>query len=438
MQTPAFNQGLLRFLQASPTPSHAVLQMQALLDQAGFVGLKAEDHWELKAGQGYYLIQSGRSILAFRLGQAALDQAGVRMIGAHTDSPCLKVKPLPDLQRHGVKQLGVEVYGGALLSTWFDRDLSLAGEVHYLNANDELCRALVNLIEPVGVIPSLAIHLNREANKGVEINPQNHLPMVWGCLPKGQEGLALRQLLAHHLLGEGYEVSEVVDYDLCLYDTQPPALTGWQQEMITSARLDNLLSCYLGVQALIQSEAGPATQLLACHDHEEVGSASAVGAEGPALENLLRRLAGDELVYQRLMAKSMLVSADNAHAIHPNYPERHDEKHGPQLNAGPVIKHNANQRYATSSETAALFAGFCREAGVPMQRFVVRSDMACGSTIGPISATQLGVRVVDVGVPQWGMHSIRETAGALDAWYLYRALLVFMQQPQLMIQPAVE
>ncbi|MBE0506024.1 MAG: M18 family aminopeptidase [Marinospirillum sp.] len=428
-----FNQGLMSFLQSSPTPAHAVLTMTQHLQEAGFVQLQEGDEWPFQPGQGYYLIRGDRSLVAFRLGHESLAEAGVRMMGAHTDSPCLKVKPQAELVRQGCLQLGVEVYGGVLQHTWFDRDLSLAGQVYFRNEDGLLQSALLDLVEPIAVIPSLAIHLNREANKNSEINAQLHLPPVLGVATEGGAGeFVFRRLLASWLKREGHLLAEVIDYDLSFYDTQPPALVGLEKEFISSARLDNLLSCYIGLQALLATDQPQAsTSLLVCNDHEEVGSASAIGAEGPFLESVLRRLSGNEQQYQRMMARSLLISCDNAHAVHPNYPDKHDEKHGPKINAGPVIKVNANQRYATSSETSALFAGFCAAAGVPCQRFVVRSDMGCGSTIGPIAATRLGVRVVDVGAPQWAMHSIRETVGSLDAWYLNRALQTFITQSDL-------
>lgn len=425
-QQAVFNQGLLDFLQASPTPAHAVRTMAEQLDAAGFSALSESEVWNLEAGQGYYLIRGGCSLIAFRLGLQPVVEAGIGMIGAHTDSPCLKVKPRAELLRQGYQQLGVEVYGGALLHTWFDRDLSLAGRVFYRDTAGALQTALIDLKDPVAVIPSLAIHLNREANKGVEVNAQLHLPPVLD-VPASQESFNLRSWLAGWLHRDGQGVDEVLDYELCFYDTQPPALTGLEQAFVSSARLDNLLSCYVGLQSLLavdQPQQG--ASLLVCNDHEEVGSASAIGAEGPFLESVLRRLSGDEQQFQRMIARSLLISCDNAHAIHPNYADRHDENHGPRLNAGPVIKVNANQRYATNGETSALFVSYCQKAGVPFQRFVVRSDMACGSTIGPIAATRLGVQVVDVGAPQWAMHSIRETAGTQDAWYLCQALQSFI------------
>ncbi|WP_027849438.1 M18 family aminopeptidase [Marinospirillum minutulum] len=428
-QQAVFNQGLISFLQSSPSPAHAVVTMVRQLEEAGYQALNEGDEWHLQAGQGYWLTRGGRSLIAFRLGEQGVAETGVRMMGAHTDSPCLKVKPKAEILRQGCLQLGVEVYGGVLMHPWFDRDLSLAGQVHFRNDAGKLQAALINVEKPLAVIPSLAIHLNRDANKNSEINAQLHLPPVVGLKSSDNPSLVFRKLLASWLGREGYSVDEVIDYDLCFYDTQPPALVGLNEEFISSARLDNLLSCYTGLQAMLAVDTPQAaTALLVCNDHEEVGSASAIGAEGPFLESVLRRLAGEEQKYQRMMARSLLISCDNAHAIHPNYADKHDENHGPKINAGPVIKVNANQRYATTSETSALFSSFCDLAGVPYQHFVVRSDMGCGSTIGPIAATKLGVRVVDVGAPQWAMHSIRETAGSKDAWYLGQALQAFISR----------
>lgn len=428
-QQAVFNQGLISFLQSSPSPVHAVATLVRQLEEAGYQALDEGDEWQLQAGQGYWVTRGDSSLIAFRLGEQGVAEKGVRMIGAHTDSPCLKVKPKAEVLRHGCLQLGVEVYGGALLHPWFDRDLSLAGQVHFRNEAGKLQAALINVEKPLAVIPSLAIHLNRDANKNSEINAQLHLPPVLGLKTDDNPNLVFRNLLASWLGREGYRVDEVIDYDLCFYDTQPPALVGLNEEFISSARLDNLLSCYTGLQAMLAVDTPQAaTSLLVCNDHEEVGSASAIGAEGPFLESVLRRLAGEEQKYQRMMARSLLISCDNAHALHPNYADKHDENHGPKINAGPVIKVNANQRYATTSETSALFSSFCEMAQVPYQHFVVRSDMGCGSTIGPIAATKLGVRVVDVGAPQWAMHSIRETAGSKDAWYLGQALQAFISR----------
>jgi len=428
---PALNQALCAFIQAAPSPFHAVAAMVAQLERAGYVQLDEEAAWDLQPQGRYYLLRNQSSLIAFQLDAQTLLQQGFRMVGAHTDSPCLKLKPQPDIVRHGYLQLGVEVYGGALLNPWFDRDLSLAGRVHYQDSKGNLQSCLVNFIKAVAVIPSLAIHLDREVNQKRSINPQTDLPPLLLQLPTGEEPEGFRRLLQTQVQAEhpGIDISAVLDFELCLYDVNPPALVGLREDFIASARLDNLLSCHLGLHSLLASE-GNGNRLLVCTDHEEVGSASAAGAAGPFLQATLQRIAekllgpGSEPC-TRLLQRSLLVSVDNAHGLHPNFADKHDGKHGPQLNAGPVLKYNANQRYATNSGSAAFFRKVCAEAGVPVQSFVVRSDMGCGSTIGPLIATELGVSTVDVGVPTFAMHSIRELAGSHDTSWLARALTQF-------------
>ncbi|WP_320838088.1 M18 family aminopeptidase [Zhongshania sp.] len=417
-----FNEGLLRFLDASPTPFHAVETMAIALRAAGFEALDERDEWQLKPGGRYFVVRNGSSLVAFSCGESNLLQRGWRMVGAHTDSPNLKVKPTPELHRHGYFQLGVEVYGGALLNPWFDRDLGLAGRVNYENSQGDMRSCLLNITRPVGLVPSLAIHLDREANNSRTVNPQKDLPVV---LLQSDEKQDFRALLAEALAAQGVaDVATVLDYELSFYDCQNAAIVGWNGDFIASARLDNLLSCYIGMQALLTSDAQSHT-ILVCNDHEEVGSQSAVGAQGPMLESVLRRIAGDEVSLQRAMANSMMISADNAHGIHPNFSDRHDANHGPLLNAGPVIKNNVNQRYATNSDTSSLFRRLCADENVAVQSFVVRSDMACGSTVGPLTAAALGVKTLDVGVPTFAMHSIRELAGSQDAFKLTKVLVAF-------------
>jgi aspartyl aminopeptidase len=422
---------LLNFLHRSPTPFHAVSNMTAELQQHGFVALAESDRWQLRTGGRYYVTRNDSSLIAFVLGSDDVVETGLHMAGAHTDSPCLKIKPNPELQRSGYFQLGVEVYGGALLSPWFDRDLSLAGRVTYLTDDGVLANALIDFEKPIAIIPSLAIHLDREVNNSRSINAQTQLPLV---LASGAETVPdFRALLLEQLRAQTgvRNAREVLDYDINCYDTQPPALVGLNQEFIASSRIDNLLSCFVGLKSLIAANSGATngarSAMLICSDHEEVGSMSTSGAQGTMLHMLLRRIAGSDENYARMIDRSLMISCDNAHGIHPNFADRHDANHGPLLNRGPVIKINANQRYATNSETAALFRHICQQIDAPVQSFVVRSDMACGSTIGPITATEIGVRTLDVGVPQWAMHSLRELAGTRDCWYLSRALTHFFQ-----------
>lgn len=420
-----FNRGLCEFLSRAVTPFHAVAEMVKQLESLGYQRLLEDHAWSLQAGQRYFVTRNDSSLIAFGLGSEAGPAEGVRMVGAHTDSPCLMVKPTPETVRQGYLQLGVEVYGGALLNPWFDRDLSIAGRVSFQCSKGLLRSALIDFREPIAVIPSLAIHLDREANKSRSVNPQKDIPPVLCQVAENENG-DFRALLHRQLLKEHPEcdVKTVLDYELCFYDTQPAAVIGLNREFIASARLDNLLSCYTGLQALRASD-GHAAVLLVCNDHEEVGSLSAAGANGPFLASVLKRIAGEPDTFSALTERSMMVSADNAHGVHPNFADRHDENHGPRLNAGPVLKVNANQRYASNSETTGLFRVLAEHQGVPLQSFVVRSDMGCGSTIGPITAGETGVKTLDIGVPTFAMHSIRELAGSADAAQLAELLTGF-------------
>ncbi|MAX32465.1 aspartyl aminopeptidase [Onishia taeanensis] len=422
---------LLDFLERSPTPWHAVANMAERLEAAGYRRLDETQPWTLAAGERVYVTRNDASIIALQLPKGRLE--ALRMIGAHTDSPGLHLKPHAAQHSAGWLQLGVQVYGGVLLAPWFDRDLGLAGRVHLRHPDGRIEGVLLNVDWPVATVPSLAIHLDREANSGRAINPQTEMAAV--LLQGGDSddfnGLLKGWLDAQH----GIQDAEPLDFELALYDTQPPARVGARGELIASARLDNLLSCFIGLEALLDCN-GEQGAVLVANDHEEVGSASASGAQGPFLGDVLRRVnaqlgeAGDE-GFIRLIQASRMISCDNAHALHPNFKDKHDAGHGPAINGGPVIKVNASQRYATNSATSALFHDLCREAEVPVQTFVTRADMGCGSTIGPITATELGVPTLDVGVAQWGMHSIRETAGSEDAERLIRVLTAYLNRAEL-------
>ncbi|MBD7978549.1 M18 family aminopeptidase [Serpens gallinarum] len=423
------NQGLIDFLKASPTPFHATATLAQRLEAAGFEPLDERQPWNCEAGGRYYVTRNDSSLIAFKLGQRLPLDGGLRLVGAHTDSPCLRVKPQPELQRQGFLQLGVEVYGGALLAPWFDRDLSLAGRVTF-RRDGKVESQLIDFREPIAVIPNLAIHLNREANQGWPINAQNELPPILAQVAS-DEPYDFRALLAEQLNREhGLSPDVILDFELSFYDTQSAAVIGLDGQFIAGARLDNLLSCYAGLEALLAA-GDEESCVLVCTDHEEVGSTSACGADGPFLEQVLQRAlpAGEDFV--RIIQRSLLVSADNAHAVHPNYADRHDGNHGPKLNAGPVIKINSNQRYATTSETAGFFRHLCLANEVPVQSFVTRSDMGCGSTIGPITASRLGVPTVDIGLPTFAMHSIRELAGSQDLTHLVKVLTAFYSSAEL-------
>lgn len=430
----SFNAGLLDFIASSPTPFHAVERMAGLLAASGFEALDEGRAWELRCGGRYYVTRNASSIIAFNLADSDVDlvSRGVRLAGAHTDSPCLRIKPQPDMRKNNYVQLGVEVYGGALLNPWFDRDLSFAGRVDFIDDAQTLGSCLVDIRKAVAVIPSLAIHLDREANQNRSINAQKDLPpllSISGVRDGAFDDFLLSWIREHSGVTNA---ARVLSHELCLYDTQAPAVIGLHDEFISSARLDNLLSCYLSIQALLAGDAG-SFNMVVCSDHEEVGSSSASGAQGPFLRSVLERIIGcmSSRVekraedFERLMHSSMLVSIDNAHGVHPNFVEKHDGNHGPILNQGPVVKINANQRYASNSTSVARFKALCAKVDVPVQAFVVRSDMGCGSTIGPITAAGIGIETVDVGVPTFAMHSIRELAGSDDAHSLYRVMSEF-------------
>lgn len=419
------NQKLIEFLSLATSPFHAVQAMVARFEMAGFQLLREDEQWSLQAGQRYYLTRNGSSIVAFAYGSELGPEQGLRMAGAHTDSPCLKVKPQPEIHRKGYFQLGVEVYGGALLNPWYDRDLSLSGRVSYRDDKGLLRNGLIDFRKAIATVPSLAIHLDREANDKRSINAQTDIPPIISIVTDEDKidfrSILLKQLLAEH---PTCSAQQILDYDLGFYDIQPPAIIGLNDDFISSARLDNLLSCFVGMEALIDSGT-EVSSLLVCNDHEEVGSQSAAGAQGPMLKSVIERLTDSVQDRVRLTDRSLMISIDNAHGVHPNYVQKHDENHGPVLNGGPVIKVNANQRYASNSETMSLLRMLCERESVPVQSFVVRSDMSCGSTIGPMTSAELGVKTLDIGLPSFAMHSIRELAGAEDPAYLYKVIRAF-------------
>jgi aspartyl aminopeptidase len=423
MNVDELNAGLQKYLDQSPTPYHAVDTAKLLLEEAGFIRLSERDSWQLQPGNRYYFTRHDSSLVAFVYGHSDLAESGIRMLGAHTDSPCLKVKPRPERIANTYFQLGIEVYGGVLLSPWFDRDLSIAGRVSFRTPDGKLEHTLMDFRRPVAVIPSLAIHLDREANSGRAINAQEDMRPV---LLQSEENVDVRQLIRAELIEQGgmSEADEVLEFDLSFYDVQPSAVIGLKKEFLASARLDNLLSCYAGIQAIIDAPLEQSS-LLVLNDHEEVGSVSDVGAQGTLLTAFLERLVPRVEPRQQMLDASVMFSVDNAHGVHPNFPRKHDECHGPILNKGPVLKVNANQRYATTSDTASFARLLADEAGVNLQVFVSRADMACGSTIGPMTAAKLGVKTLDLGVPTFAMHSIRELAGSHDVYELWRLLSQF-------------
>lgn len=423
------NKKLLDFINRSPTPFHAVKNMRTELVKHGFKELSESESEKLEPSGQYFVVRNNSSLVAFRVSDKG-SMAGVRMVGAHTDSPCLKLKPNAVVEHDGYVQLGVEPYGGVLMNPWFDRDLSLAGRVTLMSTDKVLFSRLIDFESPIAFIPSLAIHLDREANSGRKVNPQTMLPPIVGL--SGTDKFNLKQLILDKLVDSqlAKKTDLVSDFELSLYDTNPAAIIGLDEAFIAGSRLDNLVSCWIGLEALIDSSSVD-TQLLICNDHEEVGSGSFAGARSDLLESALRRMVGEAEKFSSVMSRSLLVSADNAHGLHPNFLEKHDQSHRPVLNAGPVLKFNANQSYATNSETAAILNLAARNKNIPMQSFVSRSDMGCGSTIGPLTSTRLGVKALDVGIPTFGMHSIRELAGAQDLEALYSLLCGLFELPSI-------
>ncbi|MCM2256270.1 MAG: M18 family aminopeptidase [Vicinamibacteria bacterium] len=411
-ETPALTRNLLDYIDASPTPFHAVAEARRRLSAHSFTPLDERDAWVLEAGARHTVVRHDSSLVAFALGSQPPAEAGFLLIGAHTDSPNLRLKPRAELNRHGCRQFAVEVYGGALLHTWLDRDLSLAGRAFVAGAEEP---RLLRVGRPLCRVPSLAIHLDREVNdRGLVLHRQNHLPPLVGL---GEGEGWLQGLLAAEL---GVAPDAILGWDLMLHDTVAPCVSGLDGEFIHAPRLDNLASCHAALEALVAAApARPApTLVVALYDHEEVGSQSAEGAGSAFLWGLLERLVratgGSAEDVHRALAHSLFVSADMAHGVHPNYADLHEPQHAPKLGGGPVIKINTNQRYATNAATALRFERAARAAQVPVQRFVMRSDLPCGSTIGPITAARLGVATVDVGNPMLSMHSIRELASSQD------------------------
>jgi aspartyl aminopeptidase len=422
-----YNATLFPFLFSSPTPFHAVANIEMHLAHQGFIRLRENEHWQLLKGQAYYLIRDDGAIIAFILGSDESCEQGFRMLAAHTDSPCLQIKPRAEIKTGSYLQLGVEVYGGSLLAPWFDRDLSLAGRVCCRMRNGNLAVFLINFRRPLLTIPSIAIHFDRDANKNCGINQQKHLPPILSQVIDQQlpefNSLLLEQILQEHA---DAAIEEILAFDMFCYDFQEPAYTGARNDFISSGRLDNLLSCHAGMTALGKAERSR-NVLLFCANHEENGSTSTSGAQGSFLESALERIISDPTSRRITLSNSFLISMDNAHAAHPNFMEKIDSAHEIHLNTGPVIKLNANQRYATNSLSAAIYKQVCKEAQIIPQEFVMRSDLPCGSTIGPITAARLGVRTVDIGAASLAMHSIREHTGSLDPFLLYRTIEQFLK-----------
>jgi aspartyl aminopeptidase len=426
----AFDRGhtddLMAYLAASPSPYHAVANAAERLEKAGFRRVAETDAWDGSTG-GTYVLRGG-AIVAWYVPEGATPHTPFRILGAHTDSPNLRVKPLPDAGAHGWRQVAVEIYGGPLLNSWLDRDLGLAGR---LTLRDGSTR-LVNVDRPLLRVPQLAIHLDRSVStEGLKLDKQRHLQPVWGLGDDVRDG----DLIAFLAQEAGLDPRDVTGWDLMVHSVEPPAYLGRDRELVAGPRMDNLLSVHAATAALAdvatRGASLPSIPVLAAFDHEENGSQSDTGADGPLLGTVLERSVfargGSYEDRARAFAGTVCLSSDTGHAVHPNYAERHDPTHHPRVNGGPLLKVNVNQRYATDGSGRAVFAAACEKARVPFQSSVSHNSMPCGTTIGPITAARHGIRTVDIGVAILSMHSARELCGADDPYLLARALVAFLE-----------
>jgi len=415
-------ESLISFIAASPTPFHAVAESASRLRLHGYEQLDERRAWHANPGN-YFIIRDGSLIAWSTSGRSPTD--GYRLIGAHTDSPNLRIRPRPDRRLVGFAQLAVEVYGSPLLNSWLDRDLGLAGRVAISSGGARPTTELISIDEPILRIPQLAIHLDRGLHsEGLHLNPQTHLTPIWGI----DSSLSLSAFLAHRM---GVRPSEVISWELMVHDLTAPAVLGADRSLLAAPRIDNLLSCEAALGALIDNSdnaigSGVGVPVVCLFDHEEVGSESASGAAGSMLDHVLERIstsAGlDRDQHLRALAGSLCISADGAHATHPNYVERHEPGHQILIGSGPVLKYNESRRYATDPVGAAIVVAAAAEEAIPLQQFSSRGDMPCGSTIGPVTAARLGIRTVDLGVAQLSMHSARELCSSTDPELLRRLL----------------
>lgn len=420
---------LVDFLYDSPSACHGVKATQKILDKNGFVEIKETDKWDLQAKGKYYVIKNDSALIAFEVGTGDIEETGFRLIGAHTDVPGFRIKPNPQMISEGkYVKLNTEVYGGPILHTWYDRPLSIAGKVSLKGSSPLKPETrLVNINKPLLIIPSLAIHMNREVNEGYKINRQvDTLPLLGLINEKLEKEDYLMNIISEELQ---VNKEDILNFELGLYEYEKGSLIGMNEELISSGRFDDLWMVYAGIKALVDSRENAATKVMICIDNEEIGSLTAEGANSTLLNNILERislgLGKDREGYYRTLANSIMISADLAHAVHPNLGDKHDPTNRPVLEGGPVLKIAASGSYSTDSFNGAVFAGVCEAAGVPFQKFVNRSDVRGGTTIGPVTAANLTIPVIDMGAPVLGMHSIRELASVKDNYYTVKAFTEF-------------
>ncbi|MBC2579725.1 M18 family aminopeptidase [Clostridium sp. DJ247] len=425
----AMAQELIDFIYKSPTAFHAVESVKSIILGEGFIELKEGERWSLKKGGKYFVVKNQSALIAFVVGKGELSQNGFRIIGAHTDSPGFRVKPNPDMEVEGAYiKLNTEVYGGPIINTWLDRPLSIAGRVT-IKSKDPFHPQIkfININRPLLIIPNLAIHMNRSVNSGVELNKQKDiLPLLSLVNENFEKGKYLIKTIAQELY---VEESDILDFDLFLYEFEKGSIMGLNDEFISSGRLDDLSIVYSGIKALVGAEAAESTNVMVCFDNEEVGSTTKQGADSPFLSSTLERIILSESTnkedYYRAISNSFMISADLGHALHPNYGEKSDPVNRPIINKGPIIKVSASQSYTSDSVSSAIYRSICERAGVPVQIFVNRSDERGGSTIGPISSSHVNINSVDMGMAILSMHSIRELCGVKDYVYSLKSFSEF-------------
>ncbi len=424
-----FAKNLMDFIDSSHSSFHATKNVEELLIKEGFKKINLQDKWELEKEGKYFVTKNNSAIIGFVVGKGEIEEDGFKIVGAHTDAPTFRIKPNPEMTVEGkYLRLNTEVYGGPILNTWLDRPLSMAGRVSIKTENPLKPKELLLDIEkPIMIIPNLAIHMNRKVNEGVKLNTQTEtLPLLSNIADKFEKNNFLLGLIAENL---SVKVEDILDFELFLYGVDKGSLVGLNEEFISIGRLDDLAMVHAGLYGLIDSKVSNATNVLVCFDNEEVGSTTKQGAASPMLRTVLERIAiamgKDREDYYRALSNSFLISADQAHALHPNYPEKQDPTSRPVVNGGPAIKIAASQSYTTDSSSSAVYEGICKSIKVPVQKFVNRSDERGGSTIGPISSTQLDIPSVDIGNPILSMHSIRELGGVFDHYYVYKSFQEF-------------
>lgn len=424
-----FAKDLIDFIDSSPSAFHAARNVEEKLIKDGFKKLNLEDKWNLQKEGKYYTVKNNSAVIGFIIGKGEIEEDGFKLIGAHTDAPTFKIKANPEMTvEDRYLKLNTEVYGGPILNTWFDRPLSIAGRVSLKTDNPlKPSERLIDMKKPLMVIPNLAIHMNRKVNEGVKINPQNEtLPLLSNIEDEFEKDNFLIKLIAKNLK---VDLEEILDFELFLYGVEKGSLIGLNEEFISIGRLDDLAMVHAGLNGLLDSELGKSTNVMVCFDNEEIGSGTKQGAASPMLKTVLERITlaldkGKE-DYYRALSHSFLISADQAHALHPNHVDKQDPTNRPVINGGPAIKLAANQAYTTDSFSAAVYQGICKSIDVNLQKFANRSDAKGGSTIGPISSSQLDIASVDIGNPILGMHSIRELGGVYDHYNVYKSFKEF-------------